>query len=153
MLGKEFLNDEQSCKMQGESETGSHPSWANSLHLGFFSGTSLRTRRLVPIFYGNLRPAGAQTVWLLRFMLQLTTLYCTLRNKTHKKNTLLQYRSIFNTGIVEANGRQGSNHSKRTPPWWSRLPVSSGMAFVFPAAPPRQPLRKGLTEGGVAGFN
>ena len=26
---------------------------------------------------------------------------------------------------------------------------SSGMAFVFPAAPPRQPLRKGLTEGGV----
>jgi len=41
---------------------------------GIFSGTSLRTRRLVPIFYGKLRPAGAQTVWLLHFMLQLTTL-------------------------------------------------------------------------------
>ena len=126
------------------------------MSFGNFFGTSLRTRRLVPIFYGNLRPAGAQTVWLLRFMLQLTTLYCTLRNKTHEKNTLLQYRSyrsIFNAGIVEANGRQGSNHPKRTPPWWSRSPVSSGMAFVFPAAPPRQPLRKGLTEGGVAGFN
>jgi len=36
-----------------------------------FSGTSLRTRRLVPIFYGKIRPAGAQTVWLLHFMLQM----------------------------------------------------------------------------------
>jgi hypothetical protein len=27
------------------------------------------------------------------------------------------------------------------------------MAFAFPAASPRQPLRKGLTEGGVAGLN
>ena len=41
---------------------------------GIFSGTSLRQRRLVPIFYGNLKPAGAQTVWLLHFMLQLATL-------------------------------------------------------------------------------
>ena len=30
---------------------------------------------------------------------------------------------------------------------------SSGMDFAFPAAPPREPLRKGLTESGVAGFN
>ncbi len=29
------------------------------------------TRRLVPILYGNLRPAGAQTVLLLHFMLQI----------------------------------------------------------------------------------
>ncbi len=42
---------------------------------------------------------------------------------------------------------------QRTPPWWSRSPVSSGMAIGFPAAPPRQPLRKGLTKGGVEGFN
>ena len=28
-------------------------------------------RRLVSIFYGNLRPAGAQAVWLLPFMLQM----------------------------------------------------------------------------------
>ncbi len=54
-------------------KTGFHPSWSSLCHLGFFSGTSLRTRRLVPISYGNLRPAGGQTVWLLRFMLQLTT--------------------------------------------------------------------------------
>jgi len=38
---------------------------------GIFSGTSLRTRRLVPIFYGKLRPAGAQTVWLLHFMINV----------------------------------------------------------------------------------
>jgi hypothetical protein len=54
--------------------TGFDPSWSSLCHLGFFSGTSLRTRRLVPIFYGNLRPAGVQTVWLLHFMLQLTIL-------------------------------------------------------------------------------
>jgi hypothetical protein len=54
--------------------TGFDPSWSSLCRLGFFSGTSLRTRRLVPIFYGNLRPAGAQTVWLLHFMLQLTIL-------------------------------------------------------------------------------
>ena len=35
---------------------------------GFFL-YKLTTRRLVPIFYGNLRPAGIQTVWLLHFML------------------------------------------------------------------------------------
>jgi len=57
-------------------QTGFDPSWISLFHLGILSGTSLRTRRLVPIFYGNLRPAGAQTVWLLRFMLQLTTLSC-----------------------------------------------------------------------------
>ena len=37
------------------------PSWISLFHLGFFSGTSLRMPRLVTIFYGNLRPAGAQT--------------------------------------------------------------------------------------------
>jgi len=48
---------------------------------------------------------------------------------------------------------KGRTIQQRTPPWWSRLPVSSGMAIDFPAAQPRQPLRKGLTEGGVEGFN
>jgi hypothetical protein len=56
-----------------QDKTGFHPSWSSLCCLGFFSGRSLCTRRLVPIFYGNLRPAGVQTVWLLRFMLQLTT--------------------------------------------------------------------------------
>ena len=54
--------------------TGFDPIWSSLCRLGFFSGTSLHRRRLVPIFYGNLRPAGAQTVWLLHFMLQLTIL-------------------------------------------------------------------------------
>jgi len=54
--------------------TGFDPSGISLFHLGFFSGTSLCTCRLVPIFYGTLRPAGAQTVWLLHFMLQLTAL-------------------------------------------------------------------------------
>jgi hypothetical protein len=35
-------------------------------------------RRLVPIFYGNLRLAGAQTIWLLHFMLQM----CATQQKT-----------------------------------------------------------------------
>jgi hypothetical protein len=58
----------------GGLATGFDPSWSSLCCLEFFSGTSLRTRRLVPIFYGNLRPAGAQTIWLLHFMLQLTIL-------------------------------------------------------------------------------
>ncbi len=101
--------------------TGSHPSWANSLHLAICSGTNLRSRRLVPIFYGNLRPAGVQTVWLLRFLLQLTTLLSTLlyvvTTQTNKKTPFLPYRSICYAGIVRTDGRQVSNHSKRTPPW------------------------------------
>ncbi len=58
--------------------TGFDPSWISLFHLAICSGTNLRSRRLVPIFYGNLRSAGAQTIWLLRFMLQLTTLLSTL---------------------------------------------------------------------------
>ena len=74
------------------SWTGFDPSWISLFHLAICSGTNLRSRRLVPIFYGNLRPAGAQTVWLLRFMLQLTTLLSTLlyivTTQTNKKNSL-----------------------------------------------------------------
>ncbi len=52
--------------------TGSHPSWSSLFHLGFFSGTFLRVRRLVAMFYCNLLPAGAKkqetkkivTLWL-----------------------------------------------------------------------------------------
>jgi len=65
---------------------------------GFFSGTSLRTRRLVPIFYGKLRPAGTQTIWLLHFMLQLTTLsYSTQQHKQTKKSN----HPTKNTTMVE----------------------------------------------------
>jgi len=71
--------DERSLRLspngpERELLTGFDPSWSTLCRLGLFSGTSLRTRRLVPIFYGNLRPAGVQTVWLLHFMLQLTIL-------------------------------------------------------------------------------
>jgi len=78
---------------------------------GIFSGTSLRTSRLVPIFYGKLRPAGAQTVWLLHFMLQLTTLsYSTQQHKKQTKTPILPHRSTCYIGIVGKDGRQGSNH-------------------------------------------
>ncbi len=56
------------------------------------------THRLVPNFYGNLRPAGAQTIWLLHFMLQMYT--------TQQKTSLLKITI-----------------QQRTTPWWSWLPV------------------------------
>ena len=64
------------------------------MSFGIFSGTSLRTRRLVPIFYGKLRPAGAQTVWLLHFMLQMyaTQQKTSILNNNHptKNNTMVE---------------------------------------------------------------
>ena len=42
-------------------ETGFDPSWSSLCHLGICSGTNLRLRRLVPIFYGIFELAGAQT--------------------------------------------------------------------------------------------
>jgi hypothetical protein len=41
--------------------TGFHPSWSSLCRLGICSGTNLRLRRLVPIFYGIFKLAGAQT--------------------------------------------------------------------------------------------
>jgi hypothetical protein len=41
--------------------TGFHPSWSSLCHLGICSSTNLRLRRLVPIFYGIFKLAGAQT--------------------------------------------------------------------------------------------
>ena len=67
------------------------------------------TRRGVPIFYGNLRPAGAKTVWLLPFMLQMNT--------TQEKTTLLKI-----------------TNQQRTPPWWSRLSVWCGNLLPSPSA-------------------
>jgi hypothetical protein len=76
-------------------QTGFHPSWSSFCRLGICSGTNLRLRRLVPNFYGNLRLAGAQTVWLLHFMLQM--LYTTqqktsILNNNHptKNNTMVE---------------------------------------------------------------
>ncbi len=57
--------------------TGSLP---NVLEFFWYKPT---TRRLVPIFYGNLRPAGAQTIWLLDFMLQM---YATQQKTSLRKN-------------------------------------------------------------------
>ena len=51
------------------------------------------------------------------------------------------------------DGRQGSNHPAKNTTMVEPVAGLCGMAFAFPAAPPRQPLRKGLTEGGVEGFN
>ena len=45
------------------------PNWITLYCLEFF-WYKPTIRRLVPIFYGNLRPAGAKTVWLLCFMLK-----------------------------------------------------------------------------------
>jgi hypothetical protein len=45
---------------QRRRPTGSHPSWSSLFHLEFFSGTFLRARRLVSMFYCNLLPAGAK---------------------------------------------------------------------------------------------
>ena len=138
--------------------TGFDPSWSSLCCLGFFSGTSLCTRRLAPIFYGKLRPAGGQTIWLLRFMLQLTpqSKYSTLcSNNTHeqKKTPFLPYRSICYAGIVQTDGRQGSNIQKEHHHGGASCRSLAAWLLRFSAASPRQPLRKGLTEGGVEGFN
>jgi hypothetical protein len=74
--------------------TGFDPSWSSLCHLGICSGTNLRLRRLVPNFYGNLRLAGAQTVWLLHFMLQMYTTQqkTSILNNNHptKNNTMVE---------------------------------------------------------------
>ena len=97
-----------------------------------------------------------QTIWLLCFMLQLTIYFIVLYVTKHiqtKKLPLVLYRSILYIGIVQTDGRQGSNHPAKNTTMVEPVDGLCGMAFAFPAAPPRQPLRKGLTEGGVEGFN
>jgi hypothetical protein len=75
-------------------QTGFDPSWSSLCHLEICSGTNLRLRRLVPNFYGNLRLAGAQTVWLLHFMLQMYTTQqkTSILNNNHptKNNTMVE---------------------------------------------------------------
>ena len=118
--------------------TGFHPSWSSLCHLGIRSGTNLRQRRLVPIFYGNLRPAGVQTIWLLWYVLCYNQLlYCTLRNKTHeqKKLPLVLYRSILYIGIAQTDGRQGSNHPKKNTTMVE--PVAGLAAWLLCFLPPR----------------
>jgi hypothetical protein len=85
------------------------------------------TRRLVPNFYGNLRPAGAQTVWILHFMLQM---YATQQ----KTSILNNNHPTKNNTMVE--------------------PVASLVArlLCFELPHPREPLQKGLAEGCVLGF-
>jgi hypothetical protein len=76
--------------------TSFDPNWSSLCRLGICSGTNLRLRRLAPNFYGNLRLAGAQTVWLLHFMLQM--LYTNTQQKTSilnnnhptKNNTMVE---------------------------------------------------------------
>jgi hypothetical protein len=51
-------------------------------------------RMRVPIFYSNLKPAGAQTIWLLHFMLQMyaTQQKTSILNTNHptKNNTMVE---------------------------------------------------------------
>ena len=59
-------------------KTGFHPSWSSLWLLGICSGTNLRQRRLVLIFYGILELAGTQpqeTEKLVIFWLQKNS-YC-----------------------------------------------------------------------------
>jgi hypothetical protein len=83
--------------------------------------------RLVPNVYGNLRPAGAKTVWLLQSMLQM---YAT----QHKTSILNNNYPTKNNTMVE--------------------PVAGLVTWLqcFEPPHPREPLRKGLAEGGVSGF-
>jgi hypothetical protein len=52
-------------------ETWFDRNWIIIVTFGNYFRYKPTTRRFVPIFYGDLRPAGAQTVCLLRFMLQM----------------------------------------------------------------------------------
>jgi len=70
-----------------------------------------------------------------------------------KNSLLLCYRSITYRGIVQLNGRLRVDHPTNNTTMVEPFAGVCGMAFAFPAASPRQPLRKGSTEGGVAGLN
>ena len=73
--------------------------------------------------------------------------------RTNKKLLLLLYRSFGHVGIVHLDSRQRVDHPKNTTTMVERVAGPAAWFLYFPAAPPWQPLRKGLTEGGVAGFN
>ena len=79
-----------------------------------------------------LRPAGAQTVWLLRFMLQLTTLLSTLlyvvTTQTNKKTPFLPYRSICYEGIVTNGWSTRVEPSKKNTTMVEPFAGSSGLA-------------------------
>jgi hypothetical protein len=47
---------------------------------------------------------------------------------------------------------QGSTSQKRAPPWWSCLPGPAAWLLRISSPHPREPMRKGLTKGSVAGF-
>ena len=52
--------------------------------------------RFVPIFYGNLRPDGAQTIWLLRFMLQMYTTQqkTSILNNNHPTKNIIMVEPV-----------------------------------------------------------
>ena len=51
------------------------------------------------------------------------------------------------------DGRQGSNHPAKNTTMVEPAASLCSMAISFSDAPPRQPLQKGLTEGGEAGLD
>jgi hypothetical protein len=82
------------------------------------------TLRLILIFYGNLRLAGTQTIWLLHFMLQM-------------------YATQLKTSLLK------NNHPTKTSPWWNRSPGLGSRLRCFEPPHARETLRKGLVEVGV----
>jgi hypothetical protein len=77
-----------------DDATGFHPSWSSFVTFGNLFRYKPTTRRLVPVFCGNLRPVGAQTVWLLHFMLQMYAIQqkTSILNNNHptKNNTMVE---------------------------------------------------------------
>ena len=89
------------------------------------------------------RPAGAQTVWLLHFMLQLPLTFLTFTTHKRTKNLPhLPYHSIFYVGIVQTDGPMRVKPS-------SKYHHHDGAGFELPH--PQETLREGLVEGGIQG--
>ena len=86
------------------------------------------TRRLVPIFYANLRPAGAQTVLLLRFLLQMYA--------TQQKTSILN-----------------NNHPTKNNTMVKQVTGLAARLRCFEPPHPRETLWEGLAEGGFERFN
>jgi hypothetical protein len=82
-----------------------------------------------------------QTIWLRL----ATTFYATITPcivlyylySQHTRDSYLPYHSIFYVGIVQTDGQQGSNHPAKNTTMVEPFAGSSGMDFLFPAAPLR----------------
>ncbi len=71
---------------------------------------------------------------------------------TNKKTPFLPYRSICYAGIVQTDGPQGSNHPKRTQPWWSRFPGLAAWLGEMRQNPPGTIFAMGCSRALSKGF-